>query len=122
MVEVVEETVEIVDTLECVGDLRSWPCGVRIVGIGDDGSFSLLPAPRGLGETGGKRKSGVLSPPPREVEGDVAEGGEERPGALLCDRFRFIAGRLDGLGRSGEEAERTMGGGGLSVGDSVGEN
>ena len=109
-----------VDTLECVGDRRSWPWGVRMVGRGEEELLSLsLSAPSGLGEMGGNRKSGVLRSP-REVEEDEAEeGGEDKPAALLCDRLRFILGRSR-VERSGEEADKTMGGG-LSAAPS-GEN
>ena len=48
-----------------------------------------------------------------EVEGD------DKPGALLWDRFRFASGRL-GVARSGEEVDKTMGGG-LSTEESIGE-
>ena len=74
--------------------------------------------PRGLGATGGKRKSGVERPP-REVEDEDADDGDDRPAALLCDRLRLITGRLVVV-RSGEDADKTMGGG-LSVAESIGE-
>ena len=105
-----------VDTLECVGDIRSWPRDKRKVGTGE-GKEPSGSALRGLGETGGKRKSGVVA---RLRSRGVAEvEGDDKPGALLCDRFRFARGRL-GVVRSGEDADRTIGGG-LSTVESIGE-
>ena len=77
------------------------------MGKGDaDASRSMPP---GRGDTGGKRKSVAARPLSCEEE-DVADvGGDDRPGALLCDRFRFARGRLV-VARSGEEADKTMGG------------
>ena len=71
---------------------------------------------------GGKRKSGVANPRSRDVDDNADTGGEDRPGALLCDLFRLTRGRL-GVVRSGEEVDRTMGGGlspVTSVGDAAG--
>ena len=103
-----------VEILECVGDLRSCPCGSRKVGSGDEVDSSRALA--GSGETGGKRKSGVARVRPLDVP-EVA--GDETPPVLLCDRFRPTGGLLD-VERSGEEVERTMGGW-LSTVASVGE-
>lgn len=97
---------DIVETLECVGDRRSCPWFSRNVGVGEAvaGSRSEL---RGLGATGGKRKSGVARLRSRGVEG---AGEEDTPATLLCDRFRFISGSLVVV-CSGEEEDRTIGGG-----------
>ena len=89
-----------------------------MVGRVDGDPLSL---PRGLGEMGGKRKSGVVRPFPRDVEDEKAEEGEDRPAALLCDRFLVTVGCF-GDARSGEEVDKTIGGGGLSVAASTGDN
>lgn len=91
------EIVDIVETLECVGDRRSCPWFSRNVGVGEavTGSRSEL---RGLGATGGKRKSGVAKLRSRGVEGAAT---------LLCDRFRFITGSFL-VACSGEEEDKTI--------------
>ena len=45
-----------------------------------------------------------------KVELSLEGEGDESPGALLCDRFRFAGGRFV-VGRSGEEEDNTIGGG-----------
>ncbi len=100
------EIVDMVETLECVGDRRSCPWFSRNVGVGEAAAASRSEL-RGLGAMGGKRKSGVARLRSRGVEG---AGEEANPATLLCDRFRFIAGSLVVV-CSGEEEERTIGGG-----------
>ncbi len=95
------------ETLECVGDLRSCPCpcGRLNVGKGDDDADSSC-ALGGRGDMGGKRKSGVARIRDRAVfEADGAEG----PPVLLWDLFRLAAGRLV-VDRSGEDVDSTIGG------------
>ena len=67
---------------------------------------------RGLGATGGKRKSGVARLRSRDVE------GAEEAATVLCDRFRFMGGSL-AVDCSGEEEDRTIGG--LSTAEEIGE-
>ncbi len=83
-----------------------------------DAEASLSPL-RGLGDMGGKRKSGVANPRSWNVDDDADTGGDDRPGALLWDLLRLMRGRLDVV-RSGEDVDKTMGGG-LSPGPSTGE-
>lgn len=90
----------IVDTLECVGELRRWPAGKsKLSGEGGPG-------------TAGKRKppdgGDVRSFPEVLLNGEGTEFD-----ALLCERLRLMVG-ISGK-RSEEDVERTTGGVEMSV-------